>query len=170
MTATLGTASSFVSLATASSVRVRPEIPHAANTIAAISSAAPRTVPTDLVPVVTRLVRAGAIKRSAASKLFDSVASGFTSRTGLVFGISSLCPCSVQPGKHARNEKECGDRRQRQAADDRTTEWCVLLAAFAHPERHRHHADDHREGRHQHRAETCETGFNGCFHRVLTAR
>src|SRR5689334_6965288 len=122
MTVTLGTASSFVSLATASSARVRPDIPHLSKTTTASNSATPRTIPTALVPVDTRLVRAGAIKRSAASKLFDSVASEFTSRTGLVFGISSLCPCSVQPGKHARNEKECGDRRQRQAADDRTAE------------------------------------------------
>ena len=28
------------------------------------------------------------------------------------------------------------------------------------PKRHRHHADDHRQRRHQHRAEACEAGFD----------
>ena len=45
---------------------------------------------------------------------------------------------------------------EHQAADHRAAERRVLLAAFAEPERHRHHADDHRERGHQHRPEARE--------------
>src|SRR5207302_3278225 len=46
--------------------------------------------------------------------------------------------------KYDWNEKECRDGRDKQAANDSAAKRCVLLAAFAKPERHRHHADNHR--------------------------
>src|SRR5213076_1193039 len=38
------------------------------------------------------------------------------------------------------------------APDHGAAERRVLLAALAQPQRHGHHPDDHRQGRHQHRA------------------
>ncbi len=43
-------------------------------------------------------------------------------------------------------------------ADDRAAQRRILLAAFAHAQRHRNHADDHRERRHDYRAEAGEAG------------
>src|SRR5437588_12772385 len=39
-----------------------------------------------------------------------------------------------------RDEKECRHCRDKQSANDSAAKRCVLLAAFAKPERHRHHA------------------------------
>ena len=65
---------------------------------------------------------------------------------------------AVEQREHRRHEEQRRDRREREAADDRAAERRVLLAAFAEPERHRHHADDHRQRGHQHRAEPREPG------------
>ena len=40
----------------------------------------------------------------------------------------------------------------------------VLLAAFAQAQRHRHHADDHGQRRHQHRAKTRVAGLQRGLH------
>src|SRR6478735_10432136 len=61
--------------------------------------------------------------------------------------------------KHHGNKHQGGDGRKDQAADHGAAERRVLLAAFAEPKRHRRHADDHGERRHQPRAEADETGF-----------
>src|SRR6266851_6335570 len=52
-----------------------------------------------------------------------------------------------------RDDEEGGHGGEREAADHRAPEGGVLLGALAQPEGHRQHADDHREGGHQHRAE-----------------
>src|SRR5438309_724060 len=52
------------------------------------------------------------------------------------------------------HEDERGEGREHEAADDDATEGRVLLAAFAETERHRQHAENHRERRHDHRAES----------------
>src|ERR1700716_1001846 len=44
---------------------------------------------------------------------------------------------SVQEAEHRGDEDESGDGRQKQSADDRASERCILLAAVAEPERHR---------------------------------
>src|SRR5260221_4438716 len=59
--------------------------------------------------------------------------------------LSLTASPAVQQRKHRRDEKERRDRRERESADHRTSERRGLLAAFAEAERHRHHADDHRE-------------------------
>src|SRR5476651_863334 len=63
--------------------------------------------------------------------------------------VATGVPPPMQQRKYRRNEDQGGDRRQHQAADDSTTKWRILLAALTEPERHRHHADDHRQGGHQ---------------------
>src|SRR5262249_12064983 len=60
--------------------------------------------------------------------------------------------------EHDRHEKERRNGREQQSADDSATERRVLFAAFTETERHRHHADDHRERRHQYRAQSRVTG------------
>src|SRR5713226_4890712 len=52
------------------------------------------------------------------------------------------------------DEKECRYCRDKQTADNSAAESRILLAAFAKPERHRHHADDHGKRCHQHRTQT----------------
>ena len=63
------------------------------------------------------------------------------------------------PGRHAAAQRPHGTKisvatvAAHRPADDRAAERRVLLAAFAQAERHRDHADDHRERRHHDRAE-----------------
>ena len=45
--------------------------------------------------------------------------------------------------------KERRKRRQQQAPDDGAAERRILFATLSEPERHRQHADDHRQRRHQ---------------------
>src|SRR6185295_18011354 len=59
--------------------------------------------------------------------------------------------------EHHGNKHQGGNRREDQSADHGAPERRVLLAALAETQRHRHHADDHGERRHQHRAEPDET-------------
>jgi hypothetical protein len=67
----------------------------------------------------------------------------------------------MRPGNSSgeRNEHQRGDGGEDQAADHGAAERRVLLAALAEAQRHRRHADDHRQRRHQHRAEAHEAGF-----------
>ena len=62
--------------------------------------------------------------------------------------------------EYRRHEEQCGAGGEDQAADHRAAERRILLAAFAHAERHRRHADDHRQRRHQHRTEADESGIH----------
>src|SRR5437588_6339795 len=57
-----------------------------------------------------------------------------------------------------RDEKECRYGCDQQTANDSAAKRRVLLAAFAKPERHRHHANDHCERGHQDRTKTGMTG------------
>ena len=51
----------------------------------------------------------------------------------------------------SRHKEERSDRGEEQSPDDRAAKRRVLFAALAKSESHRHHADDHRCGRHQDR-------------------
>src|SRR6267154_1018007 len=61
--------------------------------------------------------------------------------------------------KYHGNKHQGGDGRKDQPPDHGPSQRRVLLAALAEPKRHRRHADDHGERRHQHRTESDETGF-----------
>src|SRR5579885_1102007 len=76
---------------------------------------------------------------------------------------------AMQQGKHSGNKDQGRDRGEQQAADHRAAQRRVLFAALAHSQRHGHHADDHGERRHDHRAETREAGGQRGFHRVAAA-
>src|SRR6185437_12804041 len=65
-----------------------------------------------------------------------------------------------------RNKYQSCDRCETQTADDGPAERGVLLAAFAQPERHREHADDHGERGHQDRAQTDIAGLDGGCDRI----
>ena len=65
----------------------------------------------------------------------------------------------MQDGEYGRHEEQRRHRRDQQAADDGAAERGILLAAFAQRKRHRQHADDHGERRHQHRAKPGEAGL-----------
>src|SRR5258707_14522549 len=64
------------------------------------------------------------------------------------------------------NKHQRGHRCEDQSADHGASERRVLFAALAKPERHRRHADDHRERGHQNRTEAHEAGFDGGRDRV----
>src|ERR1700679_4166885 len=68
---------------------------------------------------------------------------------------------AVKDAEHGWNEEQCGDGCDRETADHRTTERRMLLAAFAHGERDRNHADDHGKRCHEHGTETGEAGLQG---------
>src|SRR6266404_1197614 len=55
---------------------------------------------------------------------------------------------SVQNTEYDRHEKEGGHRGEHQAPNHSPAEGRVLFAAFAQPQRHGHHANDHRHCRH----------------------
>src|ERR1700743_3349009 len=50
----------------------------------------------------------------------------------------------VDDAENDRYEKQRCESREQQAPDDRAAQRRVLLAALAKPQRHWHHADDHR--------------------------
>src|SRR5450631_693080 len=68
-------------------------------------------------------------------------------RRGGGFGALLL----VYHTKNHRNKHQRGHGCKDQTADHGAPEWRILLAALAKAERHRRHADDHGERRHQHR-------------------
>src|ERR1700733_5512958 len=78
-------------------------------------------------------------------------------RCGGVFGALLL----VYHTKHHGNEHQCRNRCKNQSTDHGAAERRVLLASLAETQRHRRHADDHRQRRHQHRAEPAEAASPG---------
>src|SRR5580704_9515941 len=66
----------------------------------------------------------------------------------------------AQHGKQIRDDEQGGGSGKQQAADHRARQRRVLLLAGA-ADRHRDHADDHRRGRHQHRAYPGSAGVEG---------
>src|SRR5919109_4302131 len=56
------------------------------------------------------------------------------------------------------NQEERGECRHREATDDRAPQRRILLAALPEAQRHRQHADDHRERGHQDRAQSRGAG------------
>src|SRR5262249_23134943 len=81
-------------------------------------------------------------------------------RWGRGGGSAGMRPGWCKHGEHRRNEQQRRYGREHQPADHRAAERRVLLAAFAEPERHRQHADDHRERGHDHRPEPRVTGLD----------
>src|SRR6266850_2083242 len=78
-------------------------------------------------------------------------------RCGGGFGALFL----VYHTEHHGDKHQRRDGREDQPADHGAAERRVLLTALAEPQRHRRHADNHRQRGHQHRAEPDETGLNG---------
>src|SRR5580658_4521551 len=68
--------------------------------------------------------------------------------------LDSIPTIPVHQAEHRGYKEQSSNRRKRQTADHGAAQRRVLLAAFTQTERHGHHADDHREGGHQHRAKT----------------
>src|ERR1700688_1625119 len=79
------------------------------------------------------------------------------------FRADGPVPAPLQPSmddrKHARNEKQRRHGRKQQAANHRAAQRRVLFAAFAQPNRHRHHPDHHCQRRHDHRTYAHVAGF-----------
>ena len=76
------------------------------------------------------------------------------------------------PGCNANTDGRTRQRRQRrdrESADHGAAEGGGLLAAFAETERHRHHAGDHREARHQDRPQPAARAFDGGLAAALAA-
>src|SRR5882757_9334150 len=78
------------------------------------------------------------------------------------FGALFLMYHTKYHGNKHQRRRRCKD----QAADHGAPERGVLLAAFAEPQRHRQHSDDHGQRRHQHRPETDESGFQRRGHGI----
>src|SRR5882724_820945 len=74
-------------------------------------------------------------------------------------GVRDDAMLLVYHTKYHGNKHQGGDGGKDQAADHSATERRVLLAALAEPQRHRRHADDHGERRHQNGAEADEPGL-----------
>ena len=72
----------------------------------------------------------------------------------------------MEKREYSGNKNQGGGSRHGQAADHGAAQRGILLTAFACPQRHRNHADDHRQRRHGDRAETRRAGFNGCIDRI----
>src|SRR6185312_16617746 len=57
----------------------------------------------------------------------------------------------VSAGEYHRHEQQGGHGGEYQSADHGASQRGVLLGPLAQTERHGHHADDHRQRRHEHR-------------------
>src|SRR5438270_767461 len=153
VTPTVGTASRSVSLASAprSVNRRTTEKPPATSSIAStISASRPALVAGCAGGSV---FGAGSLAGSGLGCSVSSVINRFLSpgiSLVLEFGLprSSRLPASVNRAEDYRNKKQRSDRSKNQSADYRPSERCILLAALAHAQRHRHHADNHGQRRH----------------------
>src|SRR5579871_2663736 len=67
---------------------------------------------------------------------------------------------AMHDGEHSGYEEECGYGCEQQTADDREPERLVLLAALAHADGHREHANHHGQRGHEHRTEAGEAGLD----------
>ena len=76
----------------------------------------------------------------------------------------------MQERKNCRDKEKGGECSQDQPADHRAAERGILFAAFAKPEGHRQHANDHGQRRHQHRAQAAGPGFQRRCERVDSLR
>src|SRR5208337_5582579 len=82
---------------------------------------------------------------------------------GLAPSFGRLLRFTPQQSIHGWNEKKRCEGCEQQPADDRARERSVLLAAFANPERHRDHTEDHRAGRHENRTQPCVACLDRSF-------
>ena len=81
-------------------------------------------------------------------------------------GLQTLWVAPMEQAEHHGHEEErcqCGDH---QATDHRAAQGGVLLTSFTQSQRHREHADDHGQRRHEHRAQAADAGFPGRSQRV----
>src|SRR5271154_2966259 len=63
---------------------------------------------------------------------------------------------AVHKGEENRDEGQGPEGREQETSDDGAAKRCVLLAAVAQSQGHRHHADHHRQRRHDDRAKAGE--------------
>ena len=82
----------------------------------------------------------------------------------MLFGSA---PPPVQQAEENRNKEQRGGSGKNQPADYGSAEWRVLFSTFPQADRHRHHADDHRQGGHQDRPEAGESRCQRGGYRVL---
>ena len=76
----------------------------------------------------------------------------------------------VQEAEHDWNKKQSRHRRQREPANDRSTERRVLFAAFSKADCHRQHANDHCQGRHEHRSQAARARIPRGVQRIHAPR
>src|SRR6202034_1176562 len=76
----------------------------------------------------------------------------------------------MQHAEHGRDKKQRRHGRDQQTADHGTPERRILLAPFAQRKRHRQHADDHGQGRHQNGPKPGESGFERRRGRIKALR
>src|ERR1700733_7431939 len=59
--------------------------------------------------------------------------------------VVALFEAPMHPGKNNRHEKQGGDGREQQPANDRPAQGSILLGTLSESQRHRNHTDDHRQ-------------------------
>ncbi len=77
---------------------------------------------------------------------------------------------SVNKREDRRDENQRSDGCAKEAANDRSPQGRVLLAAVTQSQSHRNHADDHGQRGHEHGPEPCESGFDSGLEAGLHAR
>ena len=73
---------------------------------------------------------------------------------------------AVQQSKNGRDKNQSGDGRAKESSDHCSSQGSVLFATVAETQRHRNHADDHRQLRHDDGAKTGCTSFKRSGHGV----
>src|SRR6185312_911858 len=91
----------------------------------------------------------------APLRLCDSVCG-----VGGWFCMRSAASAAMQQRKHRGDKNKSGDRRETEAADNGTAQRRILFATFACSQRHRDHADDHGQRRHDDGAKPRRAGFD----------
>src|SRR3982750_1548388 len=104
-------------------------------------------------------------KRKRRTEIADSAAAGVDGSDGMMelsggtVRRGFFAVIAMHDAENDGDEDERRRSRENEAADHRTAERRVLLAAFAEAERHRRHADDHRERGHEDGTKTHEARF-----------
>src|ERR1700730_6318913 len=155
--ATVGTAWAFVHRTRSLLLRVRLMSPYVATAPPAATSA---TMPT------SRSRRRLGVLTGCEGIIAISSGWGWASRHRLRQLLYSFAVTRVDEAEHCRHEEQRRASGEEQSTDHRATERRVL-AGF---DRHRHHADDHRERGHQHGPEPGTTGLEGRGQRVRAGR
>src|ERR1700685_2707296 len=117
-----------------------------------------------MITRTTNVAPAPRSRRRMTRRVFGSGWGMSGSDAGVGRGLWTVV--AMDDTEHDRDEEERRDGGENEPTDHGAAERGILLAALAQAERHRQHADDHCQRRHQHGTQTHESGLERGLRRI----